>query len=147
MKRKIKLIISLILLIIGIILIILAVLKNKDNNQSSNNKPGEDNTTQIIYNFPNFIIDNTNENEKKLSLDIQNNSENIIDEKKIYLNFYQKKDLIYTYEYSVPKLNPFDTITINVTLSFEYDYIDRYEFLVDGQKKEIEPFIINNNDM
>lgn len=141
MQKKIKLIISFVLLIIGIILIVLAITKFNNN---LNNKPGKDNDAEIVYEFSNFLINNSNADEINLSLDIKNNSENILNENKMYLKFYQKKDILYTYEYDIPKLNSYDTISLGVTLNFEYDNITKYEIVIGNLTKEITPIIITD---
>lgn len=132
MNKKIKIIISLVLLIIGVIMIVISIKANKYSNK------------EIIYEFQNFTIYNTQENEIRLNLDIFNNSENIINENKMYLNFYQDDSLLFTLEHDIKKMNSYDVVTIESILNFEYDHIDKYEIVINSQKKELKPYIINN---
>ena len=38
-------------------------------------------------------------------------------------------------------MSPYERITIEVVLSFPYNQITKYEFVVDNQKQKIEPIV------
>lgn len=143
MNIKNKRILATVILILGIIIIsssIILFLLN-DNKNENNNTNQE---SEIKLNIFNFQVDTNTTNVVKIIFDLRNEGEKAILNQDLALNFYYNDDIVYVYEYKISELAPLDETTIETNLSFEYEKITKYEFVVDNLKQEIVPFSITS---
>ena len=135
---KKKLVITLIIIfIIFLFFISYIFITNKELNNDYSNDNQEINFPVNIYNF-NVNIEN--QNSLHASFNILNNNESITN-KTIYLNFYNDKKLLHTYEYEIIELVSGDSILVDANIDFEFDKITRYEFVYDKIKKDMKPYM------
>ena len=143
MNIKNKRILATVILILGIIIIsssIILFLLN-DNKNENNNTNQE---SEIKLNIFNFQVDTNTTNVVKIIFDLRNEGDKTISNQDLLLNFYHNDDIIYVYEYTIDELASLDETTIETNLSFEYEEITKYEFVIDNLKQELVPFSITN---
>lgn len=165
MNKKLKQILSIILFVIGLIIIcsgIFLMFKNIQNNNQSNednnsnigennNQDGdnideeENSELELLgnYSIEDFNVDKNEKNTLKLSLYLVNESEEKQVFKKLYINFYDNDNKLYTFEYDIKELNSGDQTFIETFVSFKFDKITKYEFEIDGVKKVLEPTYVS----
>ena len=161
MKKNIKIILIILLLIIGIILILYGIYNYLGNQEQSSNNSlnieendanqeqyiSEEKTSLPITNYSadllheleidNFYVNKSDSNKLIIKYDLINNTENVISNKQLEINFYNQEDLIYTYVYQINELEINDAITIESELDIEYQDITKNEVVVDQYKTEI----------
>lgn len=136
MKFKLKIILSIIFLILGIIMLGLGIYNfnltkktNMDNNQKN-----------LEFRIINFHVDINTPNNIKISFNIVN-SETLIKDQILKLNFYENDNIVYVYEYSIEELESLGEIKIEANLEFDYTEITKYEFVIDNTKLNLIPLI------
>ena len=165
MNKKLKQILSIILFVIGLIIIcsgIFLMFKNIQNNNQSNednnsnigennNQDGdnideeENSELELLgnYSIDDFNVDKNEKNTLKLSLYLVNESEEKQVFKKLYINFYDNDNKLYTFEYDIKYLNSGHQTFIETFVCFKFDEITKYEFELDGVKKVLEPTYVS----
>lgn len=136
MKFKLKKILSFIFLILGIIMLGLGIFNfnltkktNMDNNQNN-----------LEFRIVNFHVDINTPNNIKISFNIVN-SETLLKDQNLKINFYENSNIVYTYEYSIDELEALGEIKVETNLEFDYTEITKYEFVIDNTKLNLIPFI------
>lgn len=136
MKFKLKKILSFIFLILGIIMLGLGIFNfnltkktNMDNNQNN-----------LEFRIVNFHVDINTPNNIKISFNIVN-SETLLKDQNLKINFYENSNIVYTYEYSIDELEALGEIKVETNLEFDYTEITKYEFVIDNTKLDMIPFI------
>lgn len=136
MKFKLKIILSIIFLILGIIMLGIGIYNfnltkktNMDNNQNN-----------LEFRIINFHVDINTPNNIKISFNIVN-SETLIKDQILKLNFYENDNIVYVYEYSIEELESLGEIKIEANLEFDYTEITKYEFVIDNTKLNLIPLI------
>lgn len=139
---KKKLVITLIIIFIVVLFFISYIfITNKElNNDYSNDFSSNNQEVNFPINIYNFSINIENQNSLHASFNILNNNESITN-KTIYLNFYNDKKLLHTYEYEIIELVSGDSILVDANIDFEFDKITRYEFVYDKIKKDMKPYM------
>ncbi len=137
MKDKKKLIIILGSLI-GILLIIACIylIVNKDsNNKLNDNKNNTEEKPSEISSFEISLFDvELDKNKVNMSFKLTNKSKDVINDKYLSINLYNKDKLLYTYDYKITNINANESVYINANPEFEYDNITKYEFVIDKEK-------------
>ena len=135
MKFKLKKILSFIFLILGIIMLGLGIFNfnltkktNMDNNQNN-----------LEFRIVNFHVDINTPNNIKISFNIVN-SETLLKDQNLKINFYENSNIVYTYEYSIDELETFAEIKVEANLEFEYKEITKYEFVINNTKFNMNPY-------
>ena len=135
MKFKLKKILSFIFLILGIIMLGLGIFNfnltkktNMDNNQNN-----------LEFRIVNFHVDINTPNNIKISFNIVN-SETLLKDQNLKINFYENSNIFYTYEYSIDELETFAEIKVEANLEFEYKEITKYEFVINNTKFNMNPY-------
>lgn len=143
MNLKNKKILAIIFLILGIIIIFVSVIiffveKNQNLNNNTNTE------SEMKLNIFNFQVDTNTTNAVRIIFDLRNEGDKTISNQDLLLNFYHNDDIIYVYEYTIDELASLDETTIETNLSFEYEEITKYEFVIDNLKQELVPFSITD---
>ena len=164
MKNK-KIIISVIILILGIGLISYGLFTYWDSNKNNKKEETPNNTSsqqnenvisknEIVYtpitnyssskdytkeiNISNFIIKKEDENVLNVKVNLLNNTDQIINDKVLKINFYKKNELVNTYEYKIEELGIYDEMGIETGVEVEQK-ITKYEFEFDSFKTVVKP--------
>ena len=87
----------------------------------------------------NFEVKN-NESKVLFSFNLTNQTNNIIEDKNLYLNFYNGEDIDILFNYNIQQFEQNDTITIESEIEKNYN-ITKYTFQIDDFETEITPFI------
>lgn len=125
--------------LIGVLLIIACIylIANKDN---SNNKPNDNknNTWEKPSKISSFEISlfevELSKNKVNMSFKLTNKSKEVINDKYLSINLYNKDNLLYTYDYKITNINANESVYVNANPEFEYDNITKYEFVIDKEK-------------
>ena len=135
MKFKLKKILSFIFLILGIIMLGLGIFNfnltkktNMDNNQNN-----------LDFRIVNFHVDINTPNNIKISFNIVN-SETLLKDQNLKINFYENSNIVYTYEYSIDELEALGEIKVETNLEFDYTEITKYEFVINNTKFYMNPY-------
>lgn len=126
--------------LIGVLLIIACIylIANKDN--SNNNKPNDNknNTEEKPSKISSFEISlfevELSKNKVNMSFKLTNKSKEVINDKYLSINLYNKDNLLYTYDYKITNINANESVYVNANPEFEYDNITKYEFVIDKEK-------------
>lgn len=102
---------------------------NMDNNQNN-----------LEFRIVNFHVDINTPNNIKISFNIVN-SETLLKDQNLKINFYENSNIVYTYEYSIDELEALGEIKVETNLEFDYTEITKYEFVIDNTKLDMIPFI------
>lgn len=87
----------------------------------------------------NFEVKN-NESKVLFSFNLTNQTNNIIEDKNLHLNFYNGEDIDILFNYNIQQFEQNDTITIESEIEKNYN-ITKYTFQIDDFETEITPFI------
>ena len=124
--------------LIGILLIIACIylIVNKDsNNKLNNNKNNTEEKPSEISSFEISLFDvELDKNKVNMSFKLTNKSKDVINDKYLSINLYNKDKLLYTYDYKITNINANESVYINANPEFEYDNITKYEFVIDKEK-------------
>lgn len=135
---KIKKIFILLGSLIGILLIIACIylIVNKDsNNKLNDNKNNTEEKPSEISSFEISLFDvELDKNKVNMSFKLTNKSKDVINDKYLSINLYNKDKLLYTYDYKITNINANESVYINANPEFEYDNITKYEFVIDKEK-------------
>ena len=101
---------------------------NMDNNQNN-----------LEFRIVNFHVDINTPNNIKISFNIVN-SETLLKDQNLKINFYENSNIVYTYEYSIDELETFAEIKVEANLEFEYKEITKYEFVINNTKFNMNPY-------
>ena len=140
MKDKKKLIIILgsligILLIIACIYLITNKGDSSNNNKQNDNKNNTEEKPSEISSFEISLFDvELDKNKVNMSFKLTNKSKDVINDKYLSINLYNKVKLLYTYDYKITNINANESVYINSNPEFEYDNITKYEFVIDKEK-------------
>ena len=165
--KKIKIIIVIVILIIGIELVSYGTfnyLSNKERSEVStdtstpkdpNSKkeimPNQESKYTLITNYTNsndykkelcisnFSVLDDETSIKQINFDITNNTENVIKNKKLKINFYNENKLINTFEYEIEEIGIKDSLGIETSIEINDMKITKYEFEFDGFKTDVVP--------
>lgn len=120
-------------LLIAILLIVACVYLISNNNTNSKNNPIEE--ISKISSFEISLFDATlSKNKVNMSFKLTNKSKEVINNKCLSINLYNKDKLLYTYDYKITNINANESIYVNANPEFEYDNITKYEFVIDKEK-------------
>ncbi len=124
--------------LIGILLIIACIylIVNKDsNNKLNDNKNNTEEKPSEISSFEISLFDvELDKNKVNMSFKLTNKSKDVINDKYLSINLYNKDKLLYTYDYKITNINANESVYINANPEFEYDNITKYEFVIDKEK-------------
>lgn len=143
---KIGVIIFLIILFISLTLVFLNNRDKKENN-NSNNPNNDANNNQVqnnvisisTFDISDFQVQKNTPNKINMVFKLINKSETTISNKTLDINMYQNNKIIYTYHYLIQDLKVSEYIYIQANASFNYQKIDKFEFVIDESKVSIEP--------
>lgn len=98
-------------------------------------------TNKKDYNKELCVVDfitNKEEDVVSLKFNIINNTDNIIKNKQLKINFYNENELFDTFEYTIEELEQYDEIGIETEVIVE-KLVTKYEFEIDNFKTNIKP--------
>lgn len=148
MKDKKKFFI-LVLSVIGIICLVLGVifLNNKTTNSNEEPKPNEPSNNAPVklsmFEISNLEVLKNTPNRVAMGFKIVNTSKEKIDNKSLFIKYYEKDKLVHTYEKIVTDLEANDSKYMQVNREFEYKEITKIEFQLGDEVVSLIPTFVD----
>ena len=126
--------------LIGVLLIIACIylIVNKDSGNNTNPNDNKNNPEEKPSEISSFEISlfevELSKNKVNMSFKLTNKSKEVINDKYLSINLYNKDKLLYTYDYKITNINANESVYVNANPEFEYDNITKYEFVIDKEK-------------
>ena len=155
-KMDKKKILVLVIGIIGIISLVFGIIyatKSSNNNGGENSGTNSNETNNNENKLPvvkvsGFEISNlemlkNTPNKVAMGFKIVNISKEKIDNKSLFIKFYEKDKVVHTYEKLITNLNPEDSKYMQVNREFEYKEITKIEFQIGDEVVSLKPTYVD----
>lgn len=113
-----------------------------NNNDSNNNENNENNLPVVnvsVFEISNLEMLKNTPNKVAMGFKIVNKSKEKIDNKSLFIKFYEKDKLVHTYEKIITDLNSNDSKYMQVNREFEYKEITKIEFQIGDEVVSLKP--------